>query len=51
MKILIMMCGIPASGKSTIARNLQQLIGNTPIVSMDDIRVYLFGTRKCQKQG
>ena len=51
MKILIMMCGIPASGKSTVARNLQKSIGNTPIVSMDDIRVYLFGTRKCQKQG
>lgn len=51
MKILIMMCGIPASGKSTVARNLQKSIGNTPIVSMDDIRVYLFGTRKCQEQG
>lgn len=51
MRILIMMCGIPASGKSTVARNLQQLIGNTPIVSMDDIREKLFGTRKCQKQG
>lgn len=51
MRVLIMMCGIPASGKSTVARNLQSMIGNTPIVSMDDIRTYLFGTRKCQKQG
>ena len=51
MKILIMMCGIPASGKSTVARNLQKSIGNTPIVSMDDIRVYLFFICLCQKQG
>lgn len=51
MKILILMCGILASGKSTTTHFLQQLIGNVPIVSMDDIRVELFGTRECQKQG
>ena len=51
MKILILMCGIPASGKSTTAHFLQQSIGNAPIVSMDDIREELFGTRKYQKQG
>lgn len=51
MRILILMCGVPASGKSTTARFLQQSIGNTPIVSMDDIRANLFGTRKCQKHG
>ena len=51
MKILILMCGIPASGKSTTAHFLQQSIGNAPVVSMDDIREELFGTRKYQKQG
>lgn len=51
MKILILMCGIPASGKSTTAHFLQQSIGNAPIVSMDDIREELFCTRKYQKQG
>lgn len=50
-KALIMMCGIPASGKSTTARNLQDYLDHAPIVSMDDIRQEMFGTRKCQEQG
>ena len=45
------MCGVPASGKSTIAKKLSICLNNAPIVSMDDIRERLFGTRKCQKQG
>ena len=51
MKKLILMCGIPASGKSTIAKKLSICLNNTPIVSMDDLREMLFGTRKCQKEG
>lgn len=51
MKKLILMCGIPASGKSTTAEILSVCMNNAPIVSMDDIREMLFGTRKCQKQG
>lgn len=51
MKKLILMCGIPASGKSTTATILSACMNNAPIVSMDDIREHLFGTRKCQKQG
>ena len=51
MKKLILMCGVPASGKSTIAKKLSACLNNTPIVSMDDIREMLFGTRKCQKEG
>ena len=51
MKKLILMCGVPASGKSTIAKKLSICLNNTPIVSMDDIREMLFGTRKCQKEG
>lgn len=51
MKKLILMCGIPASGKSTTAETLSTHLSNAPIVSMDDIRVCLFGTRKCQEQG
>lgn len=51
MKKLILVCGIPASGKSTIADILSVYMNNAPIVSMDGIREMLFGTRKCQKQG
>lgn len=51
MKKLILMCGIPASGKSTTAKTLSAYMDNAPIVSMDDIREMLFGTRKCQQQG
>ncbi len=51
MKKLILMCGVPASGKSTVAKKLSACLDNAPIVSMDDIREMLFGTRKCQQQG
>lgn len=50
-KILILMCGIPASGKSTLVHNLSLHLNNTPIVSMDGIREEWFGTRKCQDKG
>ena len=52
-KILIMMCGIPASGKSTIAYNLAKCLEEQKsiIVSMDNIREEWFGTRKCQDSG
>lgn len=53
MRILIMMCGIPASGKSTVAYNLSQYLEEQKsiIVSMDNIREEWFGTRKCQDRG
>ena len=50
-KILILMCGIPASGKSTLAYNLSLHLDKAPIVSMDSIREEWFGTRKCQDKG
>ena len=50
-KTLILMCGIPASGKSTLAHNLSLHLDNAPIVSMDGIREEWFGTRKCQDKG
>lgn len=50
-KILIMMCGVPGSGKSTVATTLHYFLGEVPCISMDDIREELFGSRKCQKHG
>ena len=50
-KTLILMCGIPASGKSTLAYNLSLYLDKAPIVSMDGIREEWFGTRKCQDKG
>ena len=50
-KTLILMCGIPASGKSTLAYNLSLHLDKAPIVSMDGIREEWFGTRKCQDKG
>ena len=51
-KILILMCGIPASGKSTVAYNLAQIKKQESIIiSMDSIREQWFGTRKCQARG
>lgn len=50
-KTLILMCGIPASGKSTLAYNLSLHLDKAPIVSMDGIREEWFGTRKCQDNG
>ena len=53
MIILIMMCGSPASGKSTVAYNLAQYLKEQKsiIISMDNIREEWFGTRKCQDRG
>lgn len=52
-KILILMCGIPASGKSSVAYNLAQYLEEQKsiIISMDNIREEMFGTRKCQDRG
>lgn len=52
-KILILMCGVSASGKSTIAYNLAQYLEEQKsiIISMDNIREEMFGTRKCQDRG
>lgn len=45
----IMLCGAPGSGKSTKARELASTLpGNWVVVSSDDIRTELFGTRKDQ---
>lgn len=40
---LIVMCGLSGSGKSTIAQNLAENMGNTVIVSSDEIREEVFG--------
>ncbi len=52
-KILIIMCGIPASGKSTVASTLIEYLNEqkSAIISMDVIREKWFGTRKCQDRG
>lgn len=50
-KTLILMCGIPASGKSTTAERLANHFDHPPIISLDAIRENLFGTRAIQKQG
>ncbi|MEM7590086.1 MAG: ATP-binding protein [Cyanobacteria bacterium P01_A01_bin.83] len=41
--------GLPASGKSTFARKLNQQIPNSVIVSTDEIRLRLFGDETVQK--
>ena len=52
---LFMLIGLPGSGKSTFARNKVKFYDNTcnetklVIVSSDDIREELYGTRSCQK--
>ena len=52
-QILILMCGVPASGKSTVANNLAQHFEEQKavVISMDAIREKWFGTRKCQDRG
>lgn len=40
---LIVMCGLSGSGKSTIAKNLAEDMGNTVIVSSDGTREEVFG--------
>lgn len=42
--LLICMCGLPRSGKSTIAKNLSRVLG-APIVNQDAIRLALHGQR------
>lgn len=45
MQKLILMCGLPGSGKSTIAQQTQQKTKeNTIIISRDNLRTMLFGT-------
>ena len=52
---LFMLIGLPGSGKSTFARNKVKFYDNAcnetrlEIVSSDDIREELYGTRSCQK--
>lgn len=43
MKTLIMLSGIPASGKSTWAKNYQKEHPNTFVISSDDVRVDVTG--------
>lgn len=50
-KTLIMMCGIPASGKSTVARRICRQFDHPAYFSLDATREELFGTRKIQKCG
>lgn len=47
MRTLYLLSGIPGSGKSTWAKFFQSSHPNAKIVSSDQIRVSLFGTRKC----
>jgi len=45
MQKLMLMCGLPGSGKSTVAQDTQKKSKeNTVIISRDNIRVMLFGT-------
>lgn len=50
-KTLIMMCGLPASGKSTVARRIWRQLDHPAYFSLDNTREELFGTRKVQKLG
>lgn len=48
--ILIIMCGLPASGKSTLAKNISRKSG-IKICCMDDIREKVLGDVGCQSDG
>lgn len=48
---LIMMCGIPGSGKSYYANEIKEKYNNVEIFSSDAIRKELFGDENCQKDG
>lgn len=48
-KTLIMMCGLPGSGKSTVANQLVYILDHPKYFSLDQTREYLFGTRQVQK--
>lgn len=49
--LLIVMCGISGSGKSTWAQQWARFHTNTTVVSTDRIRKYLFGSESVQKDG
>ena len=55
MSKLIVLCGIPGSGKSTYANKISNELWNqgekTAIISTDFIREYLFGNASCQLFG
>ena len=40
--ILIVMCGLAGSGKSTMAKNISSLLDDVEIVSSDELRKELF---------
>lgn len=46
MPVLILMCGLPGSGKTTIAHNL---FSGYSIISSDDVRKELYGSESVQK--
>lgn len=48
MPILILLCGLPASGKSTYAKELQFRIKNSVVFSSDAIRNELYGNENIQ---
>ena len=50
MGILIVMCGAPASGKSTVADNIAEEYAMT-IICPDDIRAEIFGDAADQRDG
>ena len=46
--ILIVMCGLAGSGKSTMAKNISSLLDDVEIVSSDELRKELFGNEEYQ---
>lgn len=48
MKRLIVMCGLPGSGKSTYARHLAEKLDKCEIISSDAIRAELYGDERIQ---
>lgn len=51
MQQLILMVGIPGSGKSTFVKNITKTIDNFEVVSSDDYRKIMFGDESCQENG
>ena len=39
--ILVLLVGLPASGKTTLAQSIKKLISNTKLVSLDEIQLDL----------
>lgn len=50
-KTLIMMCGVPGSGKSTTATRLMKYFDHPCYFSLDQTREEMFGTRAVQAHG